>query len=190
MIAVFGGSFDPPHLAHTMAAAYVLAGYPVKRLLIVPTYCHPFDKPLADFEHRLQMCTLAMADLAHERVEISPVERDIGGKSLTLRTLQELRRQMPNAQLRLLVGSDILQETARWHQFDRVTELAPPIWLNRAGHPRPKTTEVPDVPDSGPLFPDISSTEIRRRIAKGQSTQGLLAHTVAAYIQSHGLYGS
>lgn len=77
LLGVFGGSFDPPHLAHVMLAAYVLAAYPLDRLLVAPTFRHPLGKQLTDYEHRVKMCELALADLA--RVEISRIEQEMGG---------------------------------------------------------------------------------------------------------------
>lgn len=177
-LAIFGGSFNPPHLAHTLVAAYVLSAHEVERVLVVPTRLHPFDKPLAPYPHRLHMCELAMEPLS--RVEVCDVERDLPGPSLTLRMIEELQRRHPAARLRLVIGSDLLPETPSWHNFDRVAELAPPIVVPRAGH---------EPEDSGaPALPAISSTEVRRRLHAGETTAGWLSPKVAAYAREHGLY--
>ncbi len=177
-LAVFGGSFDPPHLGHALAALYVLAAYPVQRMIVIPTFRHPFAKPLASFEHRATMCELAMADV--KRVEISRIEQEMGGDSLTVRTLEELGRRMPKARLRLIIGSDLLQETSRWHSFERIAEIAPPIVLLRGGYPAPEA--------DGAELPRLSSSEIRQRISAGLSTEGRLSAAVARHIDRHGLY--
>ena len=177
-LAVFGGSFDPPHLGHSLAALYVLAAFPVERMLVVPAFRHPFAKPLASFEHRVIMCELAMADL--KRVRISRIEQEMGGDGLTVRTLEELGRRMPGARLRLVLGSDLLQETSRWHSYDRIVEIAPPIVVHRGGYPAPEA--------KGAALPCLSSSEIRQRIGTGLSTEGWLSVAVARYIGRHGLY--
>jgi nicotinate-nucleotide adenylyltransferase len=177
-IGVFGGSFDPPHLSHTLLAAYVLSAYPIDQLLVIPTFRHAFAKPLAPYEHRLRMCELAMADI--RRVEVSRIEEEIGGESRTLNTIEELRRRHPEASLRLVIGSDLLAETPRWYNFERVRELAPPIVVPRAGY-RDQTA-------SGFELPLVSSSEIRAQLKRGVHPHGLLSHAVAQYLQCHALY--
>lgn len=176
--AVFGGSFDPPHIAHTLAASYVLSVEAIDRLIVVPTSQHPLNKSLcAAFSHRRRMCELAMRHLQH--VEVSSIEHELGGASLTLRTLQALQARSPGARLRLVIGSDLLPETRSWHAFDQVMALATPLVVPRAG-----ATGAP----RQPALPAISSTEIRRRLRDGESTTGLLDPQVAAYIDQQGLY--
>ena len=175
-VGVFGGSFDPPHLAHTLAVAYACSAHALARIIVVPAFRHAFDKPLTAFSHRVRMCEIAMRDLA--RVEISRIEEEIGGTSRTLHTLEALQAREPDIMLRLLLGSDLLAETASWHRFDRIREIAPPIVVGRAGSAR----------DGEPALPAISSTEIRRRLRAGEPTDGLLDPRVAAYAREHELY--
>jgi nicotinate-nucleotide adenylyltransferase len=178
LLGIFGGSFDPPHVAHTILAAYVLSAYPLDRLLVIPTFRHVFAKPLAPYDHRIRMCKLAMADI--KRVEVSRIEEQIGGDSLTLKTVEELMRRFPGVGLRLVIGSDLLAETSRWYSFERISELAPPIIVPRAGY----AEQTP----SGPQLPLISSSDIRRKVQRGISTEGLLSHAVAQYVQRYHLY--
>src|SRR5262249_33315608 len=131
-VAVFGGSFNPPHVAHLLAVVYALATAPVDRILVVPVYRHPFAKELAPFEDRLEMCRLAMGWVPG--VTISDIERELGGESLTLRTVEHLRSQHPEFELRLLVGADVLPDLPKWHRFERIAALAPPLVLARAGY--------------------------------------------------------
>jgi nicotinate-nucleotide adenylyltransferase len=176
-LAVYGGSFDPPHVAHTLVCAYVLSAHAVDRVLVVPTAQHAFHKPLSPFEHRLRMCEIAMRDLA--RVEVSAIERSLPAPSLTLRTLEQLHREQPDAGLRLVIGSDLLAETASWYEFDRIRALAPELIVQRAGAITDPTQ---------PAIPDVSSSEIRRRLRAGLPTAGLLDPAVDAYARSHALY--
>lgn len=178
-VAVFGGSFDPPHLGHTLAAAYVLTGYRVDQLVVVPTAQHPFDKDLSPFHHRLRMCQLAMARLRD--VSVSDIEASLGGESRTLRTLQALKVRWPDVQLRLVLGSDLVPETPHWHNFPAIERLAPPLVVQRSGH-----ETAPDAP----ALPMVSSTEVRQRARTDASLEGLVCPTVADYIAEHGLYRS
>jgi nicotinate-nucleotide adenylyltransferase len=177
-LAVFGGSFDPPHVAHMLVAAYVLATEAVDRVLVVPTASHPFGKQLTSFEHRVQMCELAFSDLPE--ASVCTIERELPPPSLTLRMLEALAAQHPSAHLHLVIGSDLLAETHAWHNFERITQLAPPIIVERQGHERPNATT--------PALPMISSTEIRHRLPTGVSTHGYLSPAVASYALEYALY--
>jgi len=175
---VFGGSFDPPHVAHTLLVHYAMSAHGLERALVVPTYSHAFGKRLASFEHRLRMCELAFRGICG--VEISDIERSLPAPSYTVHTLRALAQRYPGIQLRLLLGSDLLPETHAWHDFTSVAALAPPIVIERQGAP----THDP----SQPALPAVSSTDIRQRIAAGQSTQGRLAAQVRSYIDANRLY--
>lgn len=177
-VAVYGGSFDPPHVGHLLVAAYVLATHPVERLLVVPVAGHAFGKPLSPFDDRIRMCELAFADL--KRLEVCAIERELPLPSLTIRTLEALQLRMPDAQLRLVIGSDVLPEVDRWFEFERVRTLAPPIVVPRAGRHAAQA--------SGPALPNINSTELRERLRAGISTEGHLHPAVAAHAIARGLY--
>ncbi len=181
-VAVFGGSFNPPHIAHVMACVYILSVHDVDELLIVPCFLHPLGKQLAPFEDRFAMAVDAMAWLP--RTVVSPVERELGGPSRTLRTLEQLRLVRPGDTFHLVVGADILLEGGRWHGFDQVLALAPPIILGRAG------VEAPGAP--APALPDVSSTSIRQALREGRmaDVKTFLPRSVARYIEERKLYGA
>src|SRR5690606_9169366 len=111
-VAVFGGSFDPPHLAHQQAVRHLLRSPEVDRVLVVPVYEHAFDKALAPFEHRVRMCELSM--LEDDRVTVSRIEASLGRPSYTLHTLRALHQQHPSWSLRLVVGADVLHDATKW----------------------------------------------------------------------------
>ena len=181
-VAVFGGSFNPPHLGHVLACALLSAAYDVDCVLVVPTYLHPFAKSLAPFADRLRMCELGMAGLA--RVTVSRVEEEIGGESRTLRTVEHLSAAHPDWSLRLVIGADILAEAPRWFGFDAIAKIAPLIVLARAGV---------ETPGAGPpLLPHVSSTQVRDAIARGayEEVKHLVPRDVLAYVREHGLYGA
>ena len=180
-LAVFGGSFNPPHVAHQMVALYVLETYSVDGLVAVPTWRHPFDKDLAPFEDRVEMCRRAMAPLG-SRVEVSEIEAEIGGEtSRTLVTLETLAARRPEARLRLVIGADLLPERDKWWRWPDIEKLAPPIVVGRQGYDLPATTPPVEVPG-------VSSTAIRQRLARGQSIAGLVPRSVAVYIAERELY--
>lgn len=178
-VAFFGGSFNPPHIAHLFATVYVLSTADIDELLVVPVFIHPFDKPLAGFEHRLAMCQAAFGWVPG--VTVSCVEQQLGGPSRTLRTLQHLQTTHPDWALRLIIGSDILHEAPRWSGFDRISAIAPPLVLPR-----------PEAAGERGLFPDVSSTRVRQLLGSGkfEEVRALLPAPVLRYIQHHGLYGA
>ena len=196
-VAVFGGSFNPPHVGHVLACALILSVEEVDRVLVVPTFMHPFAKPLAPFEDRATMCELAMAWMPG--VEVSRVEADLGGESRTLRTLETLARTHPEWALRLIIGADILAEAPRWFGFDAITKLAPPIVLGRAGVAAiggAQNSAIGGAQNSagaGPaLLPEVSSTQVRAAVARGawSELEKLVPRAVLAHVRSRGLYGT
>ena len=178
-VAVFGGSFNPPHAAHALVASYVLCCYDIDELLVVPTAVHPFGKPLAPFHHRLKMTQLTLRAL--HSVTVSDLEQRLGGTSHTLRTLRAAAVERPGSDLRLVIGTDILPSFPSWHRAEEVAALAPLLVVGRAGHASSAAEHLPQLPA-------ISSTDIRQRVRSDASTQGLLAPAVAAYIAEHQLY--
>jgi nicotinate-nucleotide adenylyltransferase len=186
-VAIFGGSFNPPHVAHQMVALFVLETAPVDELWFVPTWKHPFAKSLADYEHRIAMCELVAGALG-PRAKVSRIEEEVAGSpgfvsSRTLDTLEALASKDPGQQLRLVVGADILGETDKWHRWDDVVRLAPLIVIGRGGYEVPPGAYV-----AGLDMPEVSSTEVRTRLARGESALPLVPRSVMGYISQHGLY--
>jgi nicotinate-nucleotide adenylyltransferase len=182
LVGVFGGSFNPPHLSHVLALSVVLARFDVERILVVPTYQHPFAKSLASYDDRVKMCELAMGWLP--RVEISRVEEELGGESRTLRTIEHLHTKHPEWPLRFIMGADLVVESSKWFGFERISALAPPIVLGRVG--------VKYEGSPAPVLPEISSTEVRAMIGRGDwaALEPLVPREVIAFAREHGLYRS
>ncbi|CAN5859762.1 nicotinate-nucleotide adenylyltransferase [soil metagenome] len=182
VVGVFGGSFNPPHLAHVLAVAVVLARFDVAKILVVPTYRHPFAKALAPYEDRVKMCELAMGFLP--RVEISRVEEELGGESRTLRTIEHLHAQHPEWTLRFIMGADLVLESSKWYGFDAIARLAPPIVLGRVG------VSFEGAPPA--VLPAISSTEVRTMIGAGrwEELEPLVPRAVLDHVRARGLYAS
>jgi nicotinate-nucleotide adenylyltransferase len=177
-VALFGGSFNPPHVAHQLVALYVLETAPVDELWFVPAYEHAFGKPLVAFEDRLEMCELAAAALG-PRARVSDVERSIGGRSLTLRTVRRLADRHPEHSFSLVIGSDLVGEVASWYGGDELARTIPFIVVGRSG--AGGTT-------SGVAMPEVSSTAVRAALAAGKPAEGLVPRAVLDYIYRKGLY--
>ncbi len=181
-VAVFGGSFNPPHVAHVLACSLLLSVHEVDRVLVVPAFQHPFAKPLAPYDDRVTMCGLAFASMPD--VEVSRLEESLGGESRTLRTLEHLSGSRPDWKLRLVVGADILPEAPRWFGFEAIARLAPLIVLARAG------VEADGV--GPPLLPEVSSTRVRSAIEIGawDEVEKVVPRRVLDYVREKGLYGA
>jgi nicotinate-nucleotide adenylyltransferase len=179
-VALYGGSFNPPHVGHVLTAVWALSIGVVDRVLVVPTFRHAFAKDLASFDDRMEMCRLSMGFLPG--VIISPIEAEIGGESRTLVTLRRLAETHPGWQMRLLIGADILRETDKWQAFDEVVKLAPLLVVGRLGF------TGADVPP--PQLPEVSSTFVRSTIgqARTRDLNRVVPHRVLDYIEAHGLY--
>ena len=180
-LGILGGSFDPPHLGHLLLATTALALCDLDRVLVVPVYQHALGKELTPHEHRLRMCELAFADLP--RVEVSALERDLGGTSRTLRLIEALSERHRDASFRLIVGADILNEAHLWHAFDQIERRAPLLAVGRGGVPNPR------VDPRAPVLPAVSSSEVRETLARGGDVSPWVPRRVIAYLEEHALYG-
>jgi nicotinate-nucleotide adenylyltransferase len=184
LTAVFGGSFDPPHIGHLLAMTEVLSLGRADDILMIPCATHPFGKAAAPFEHRLAMCRLTAAAVGAGRVVVSDIERRRALSGRTLDTLLAVRQEMPDRELGFLVGADILDERDRWYRFDEIERLAPLIVIGRG----PDEAGAADAAGALLCVAPVSSTEVRRRIAAGEDCSGLVTPDVLAYIEKKGLY--
>jgi nicotinate-nucleotide adenylyltransferase len=200
-LGIYGGTFGPVHLGHIRAAHAFLDACCLDRLYILPTAIPPHkavsqaDTP----EDRLQMLKLAFAEpqYADERIVISDYEQKRGGKSYTILTLEHFLKE--SCDITLLCGTDMFLTLERWYRGEDILRMADICCLCRDDDPvsKEKIRETADryravygtrviLPTFSPLV--ISSTEIRARIAAGQSTDEVLPQTVRSYIDEHHLY--
>lgn len=177
-VALLGGSFNPPHLAHALLGVAVLSAEPYDALWVLPCADHPFGKALAPFEARLAMCERAFASVAN--VAVVDVEQRLPAPNYTVQTLRYLRAAAPDLTPAFVVGTDILDELDRWREPDALRELCDFIVIPRAGYRREGRLEI--------VLPEVSSTEVRRRLAETEDASGLMADAVLDYIGAHGLY--
>ncbi len=179
-VALLGGSFNPPHVAHLMVAQWVLATQPVDQVWLLPAFLHPFGKDLAPFQARVEMCELAVRSL--RGAFVCPAEAELERDPLvgkTARTLEHLTAKHPDHRFWLVIGADVMRETGKWYRWDRVRELAGVIVVGREGYPPV---------DGAPSFPAVSSTAIRERISRGEDVSGLVPRRVLELVRARGLY--
>ena len=187
-IGLFGGSFDPPHIAHVLVVGWVLSLGEVDEVWVIPSGGHPFGKPLAPFADRLEMCRRAFACYG-ERVRLLAIEKE-PRTHYTIQTLRTLTGLHPDCRWRWIMGSDTLDDAPKWREFDEVMRLAPPLVIPRRGY-RPRGGQAPG---GGPVgdftLPDVSSTLIRRKLREGrlEDLTGLLPRAVLEWIHDHSLY--
>ncbi|MCW5806227.1 MAG: nicotinate-nicotinamide nucleotide adenylyltransferase [Deltaproteobacteria bacterium] len=188
-VALFGGSFNPPHAAHQLVALYVLETQPVDELWFVPVYSHPFGKALAPYEHRVAMCEL-VAEALGPRCRVSRAEEELAQRPgfVASRTVDLVHHlAAPDRTLRLVVGADILGETGKWYRWSDVVAAAPLIAVGRSGHEVPAGSAV-----TGVAMPEVSATQVRELLAAGgpetPELTGLLPKRVLRYIATHHLY--
>lgn len=176
-IGLFGGSFDPPHVAHQLVCTLALSVGEMHEVWLVPCFRHAFDKELAPFTDRLAMCRRTAAPFGSQ-VRVCDVEQELGEVSRTVVTLEHLQKLHPGNDWVLVVGADILAESSRWYAWDRIQTLADLYVVGRTG------AEATD----GVVLPDVSSTDIRARLGQGLGASGLVPATVLTYIRERGLY--
>lgn len=189
-VGLFGGSFNPPHLAHLIVAETVREQFGLDEVWWIPAHTppHKSDGSVAPARHRLAMTRRATRSNPDFRVHSEEVER--GGPSYTVETLRVLQEQHPETAFSLLLGSDSLAGFASWHRPGEIAERARLLAYRRPGD---------EAPDLAPRFAnrvrfaeapllDISGTDLRARRRGGQSLRYLVPDSVRAYIEEHHLY--
>jgi nicotinate-nucleotide adenylyltransferase len=195
-IGILGGSFNPPHLAHLVCASEAATQLELARVLFTPVARAPHKAAEQDpgAQERLELCRLAVA--ADERFAVCDLEVRRGGASYTVDTLRELHARTPEDDLTFIVGGDIALGLPSWHEPEAVLGLARLAVAEREGAVHGDVAErlrtsFPDAPP--PVFfdmprLDISSSQIRRRVAEGRSIRYLVPDPVAEHIARGRLY--
>lgn len=176
-VAVYGGSFNPPHVGHAMVASWLLWTERVDEVWLLPSFAHPFGKQVAPFEDRLAMCE-ALAGLLGPRVRVCAIERRMPTPSFTIDTLRRLAQEHPDATLRLVLGADNAPDLPKWKDWEAIESGFAPILVGRQGWP---------TPEGAVDFPGVSSTEVRSRLATGRPVDHLVPAPVLPLL--HGIYG-
>jgi len=206
-LGIFGGSFDPPHMAHIALAQHAIAQFMLDELRIIPTgdAWHK-TRPLTASPHRLAMTRLAFASVPEVVVDTREIDRP--GPTYTLDTLQALQAEQPDAALFLFIGADQARVFHTWHRWQEIERLATLVVALR---PLPKQDANPapgqghDAQWHNAVSPDVqrldmpslnvSATEIRAHFAQAQQPHtdpmsAWLPASVQHYIEKHSLYRS
>ena len=198
-IGVLGGTFDPIHLGHLIVAEDIRQKLGLTEVLFIPAG-QPWlklkeEKPISAAEHRLAMVRLAIASNPYFKASSMEIERP--GLSYSIDTILELKAKLGGeAEIYFIVGPDALGELPQWKEPARVIEACQVMGMNRPGYARPDLRKleksVPGVSKRIMLIDvpqiDISSTEIRNRVAQGLSIRHLVPEAVEKYIMEHRLY--
>lgn len=176
-VAIYGGSFNPPHVGHAMVAAWLRWTARADQVWLLPTFRHAFEKTLAPWEDRVAMAE-ALATLLGPWCRVEPIEATLPVPSYTIRTLDALSELHPGVRLTLVVGADVAAQLDSWKDIATLRERYPVIQVGRAGTPVA----------GSPTFPDISSTAIRDALERGETVDHLVPTPVLARIAERGLY--
>lgn len=180
-IALFGGSFDPPHICHAMAAMWALQTRPIDEVWWVPTYTHAFGKRLLPFNQRVEMVEAIVA-VTPNRMRCSRIEEELGGVSRTVDTVRALSKQFEGAEFSLLMGADLVDELPAWKGSEELLDLVEIHVIGREGYRSPPTHDL--------RLPNISSTAIREAIESGNRNfyRPRISAAVVSMIEEHGWY--
>lgn len=198
-IGVYGGTFDPIHVGHLIIAEEARIQLRFDKVLFTPAQ-HPWMKwhrEITSPQHRLEMLKLAIA--SNPFFHISTVDLENPGASFTVETLRALKAEFgESGNIYFILGLDSLKDLPRWREPQKIFSFGKLVAMARPGWEEPDWQSLDAVTPSArdgiilikrPLI-DISSTEIRRRVAQGLSIRYLVPEAVEKYIYDHGLYSS
>lgn len=186
-LGVMGGTFDPIHHGHLVAASEVASAFNLDQVLFVPTG-QPWQKDqVTAGEHRYLMSVIATA--SNPRFTVSRVDIDRDGPTYTVDTLKDIRKAFPDAELFFITGADAVKQILEWKDHNELWPLAHFVAVTRPGH----KLELPPAPEGAISILEIpalaiSSTDIRARVADGNPVWYLVPDGVVQYIGKHNLY--
>lgn len=196
---ILGGTFNPVHIGHVFIGCAAFEAFGLDRVLLLPCSVSPFKlgaPMLAPGCDRLEMVRLSVT--GDPRFEACALDVERGGVSYAVDTVRLLRQRCPDDQLFFIIGADSLAGLDHWHRADEMLALCNVITVGRPGFDLEATLDGLAFSDSvkarlrahaiGGRLCDVSSTEIRRRIAEGRSIRYLVCPDVEAYIRDRGLY--
>lgn len=190
-LCIFSGTFNPIHNAHIKMAQYVLDNYGFDKIIFIPAYKPPhkdYEKDMC--KHRYNMVKLAIQDNPH--FEISDIEYKNEGKSYSYLTALELQKQYNiEGKIHFIIGTDAFEKIESWYETDKFKELVDFIIFIRENEP----VNFDNLKEKGYNFEfaqmdfvNISSTELREKISKGEPVENLIPKQTEEYIKENGLY--
>jgi nicotinate-nucleotide adenylyltransferase len=196
-LALFGGSFDPPHHGHIAIATAAADVFDLDQVLFAPVGRQPLkaEGAPASFADRLAMVELACRSDSRFAVSDLDAPRSDGTPNYTVETLAALHEVMPDARLFNLVGADSFLDLPHWHEPERLLELAEWIVVSRPGFPLADLSALSLTPDQRgrvhllqTVHEDVAATNLRERLEAGDPCADVLDAAVSAYIKAHTLY--
>ncbi|MEJ7811615.1 MAG: nicotinate-nucleotide adenylyltransferase [Gemmatimonadaceae bacterium] len=190
-LGIFGGTFDPPHVGHLLAASDARDALGLDRLLFIPARSQPLkdERAQASPAQRLEMTRLMAG--SGGPFEVDPIEMERVGLSYTVDTLAAFADRFPDAHRYFLIGGDLVGQLPKWRSPERIASLAELVVLQRVGGDG-DGSEHESSPYPMVRIPtrrvDVSSTEIRARVRADKPIRGFVTDAVAEYILSAGLY--
>ncbi len=193
-IAIYGGKFDPPHLAHQMALFLLLSKYKLHRIYIVPSSQHPFGYDMCSFGERVEMCQQIASQfnefwrskvIQKNVVQVLRIEEDMISPIHSINVVKKIIEQdfalYKDIELEhyFVIGSDNWDNSYSWQNFEQIKKLTKLIVFGRGQYTNN---------DNYIMLPNISSTEIRGRIRTGRDINSLVPNSVAKYIKENNLY--
>ena len=197
-IVIYGGSFNPVHNGHIALARHMMEALHPRKMLLMPTASPPHkqvgEADLVSGEHRMAMCRLAVGQV--EGLTVCGYEMEKGGVSYTADTLEEMARRYPQDQLVLCMGGDMFLTVDRWYHPEEIFRLA---FLATAARTHSeyerlweKSEQLTRIGARCQVYPfsvlEISSTQVREAVRRGESLQGMVPREVEDYIRQWGLY--
>jgi nicotinate-nucleotide adenylyltransferase len=192
-IGIMGGTFDPIHMGHLVAASEVEWKFDLDEVIFVPTGRPVFKlhQHVTDAEDRYLMTVIATS--SNPRFTVSRVDIDRPGVTYTIDTLRDMHRLYPNCDLFFITGADAIAEIFEWKDADQMWDLAHFVAVTRPGYPSDLSklklprgaVDMLEIPALA-----ISSTDVRRRASHGEPVRYLVPEGVVEYINKHGLYRS
>ncbi len=183
-----GGTFDPIHNGHLVAASEVASAFNLDEVIFVPTGSPYLKQNVTSAEHRYLMTVIATA--SNPSFKVSRIDIDRGGDTYTVDTLTEMKAEYPDADLVFISGADAISQILEWKDAEKLWSLAHFVAVSRPGH---KLT-IPKAPAEAISSLEIpalaiSSTDVRRRVDSGFPVWYLVPDGVVQYIAKHELYG-
>jgi nicotinate-nucleotide adenylyltransferase len=191
-IALFGGSFDPIHFGHLWVAQHAIDLLEVDQVVFIPTATSPLKRsgPIASDSHRLTMLQIALSRVVNPNGErpmiIDAREIHRGDISYTVDTVEQITKELACSKILMLLGSDCFSEIGKWHLPEKLLKIVTPVVYRRSGSPeidwmiRRSSITIPMI--------ELSSSEIRYRVALGRSVRFMVPEEVLNFIEDKSLY--
>lgn len=188
---IFGGAFNPVHNGHIRLAEEAVRQLKLRRLLIIPTYVSPHKSTeLLPYEDRAEMCRRAFGHIPG--AEVSDIEVRLGGTSYSINTIRALKELYPDENFFLLIGGDMLFSFDKWYRYESILKETKVCAAARDSDSLVDMMEYANELGRIKVLPtnavEMSSTEVRERIAAGGDISGMVPQSVADYIRENKLY--